>query len=175
MPSTRVASCVLSSLAPSLAGRQVRNDPAFGHIFDHFATEYEYEDGSKMLSMCRQIDGCASRVAEDIVGTKGRSNGSNFIKGEKPWKREGEWLDPYMLEHKDLIASIRGGLAVNEGVRVAESTLTAIMGRMSAYTGKEITWDQALNSQESLVPEYCAFGMHLDVAAVAVPGKTAFV
>lgn len=158
----------------SLAGRQVRTEPAYGHIFDHFATEYEYADGSKMLSMCRQIDGCASRVSEDIVGTKGRSNANTFIKGENAWRWDGQREDPYMLEHKDLIKSIRNGEAVNEGIRVAESTLTAIMGRMSAYTGKEISWDQAMNSLESLVPEHCDFDMKLSVPEIAVPGKTVF-
>lgn len=159
----------------SLAGREVRTDPAYGQIFDHFATEYEYADGTKMLSMCRQIDGCVSRVAEEIVGTNGRSNASNTITGTNAFKWSGKWDDPYMLEHKDLIASIRAGSGLNEGVRVAESTLTAIMGRMSAYTGKEVTWDQAMNSQESLVPAQCAFGMKIGVADVAVPGKTALV
>jgi predicted dehydrogenase len=157
--------------ALSLAGRQVRTDPAYGHIFDHFATEYEYDNGVKMMSMCRQIDGTASRVSELIVGTKGTSNGNTYIKGEKPWQWSGDRPNPYMLEHKDLYAAIKSGKYVNEGVRVAESTLTAIMGRMSAYTGQEVTWEQALNSQESLFPAKVEFGP-LSVPAVAVPGQT---
>jgi predicted dehydrogenase len=160
--------------ATSLAGRQVRTDPAYGHIFDHFATEYEYDNGVKMLSMCRQIDGTASRVSESVVGTKGSSNCANSIKGEKPWKFEGDSPDHYMLEHKDLIASIRAGKPLNEGRRVAESTLTAIMGRMAAYTGQEISWEQALASTEVLAPDHFEFG-HLSVPPVAVPGVTKLV
>jgi predicted dehydrogenase len=156
----------------SMGGREVRTDANYGHIFDHFATEYEYADGSKMMSTCRQIDGCFARVAEHIVGTKGTSNANNTIRGESPWRFNGQNDDPYKLEHMDLIAAIRSGKTVNEGVRIAETTLTAIMGRMSAYTGKEVTWDQALNSTESIVPESFAFGMHIEVPPVAVPGTT---
>ena len=77
-----------------------------------------------------------------------------------------------MLEHKDLQAAIVSGKTVNEGVRIAETTLTAIMGRMSAYTGKEVTWEQAMASQESIVPSTFAFGMHIETPPVAVPGTT---
>ena len=161
----------------SLAGRQVRTLPAYGHIFDHFATEYEFEDGTKMQSQCRQIDGCKNRVAEHIVGTKGQSNAATRITGEKPWQFDGERPSPYMIEHRDLIASIRAADPLNEGILVAKSTLVAIMGRMSAYTGQEITWDQAFNSDETLMPpsDTLSFEMDLDVAEVAVPGRTQFV
>jgi predicted dehydrogenase len=158
--------------AVSLAGRQVRTDPAYGHIFDHFATEYEYDNGVKMISMCRQIDGTASRVAEHIVGTKGTSNGNTYIKGEKSWNWKGNRPNPYVEEHRDLYAAIKSGKTINEAVRVAESTLTAIMGRMAAYTGQEVTWDQAMNSTEVLVPAHVELGP-ISVPPVAVPGKTA--
>lgn len=158
--------------ATSLAGRQVRTDAAYGHIFDHFATEYEYANGVKMLSMCRQIDGTASRVSEHIVGTKGTSNGNTSIKGEKNWRWEGERPNPYMLEHRNLINAIRGGKPINEGQQVAESTMTAILGRMSAYTGQEVTWEQAMASNESLMPTKLEFGATIPVPPVAVPGTT---
>ncbi|HXH62469.1 MAG TPA: hypothetical protein VNI20_14070, partial [Fimbriimonadaceae bacterium] len=87
---------------------------------------------------------------------------------------DGERQDPYMLEHKDLIASIRGGKAVNEGVRVAHSTMTAIMGRMSCYTGQEVTWDMAMNSQLSLIPDTLNFQEQIEVPPVAMPGTTKF-
>lgn len=157
--------------AVSLGGRQVRTDPAYGHIFDHFATEYEYANGVKMISMCRQIDGTASRVAEQIVGTKGVSDANNRIKGDKEWRWDGDRPNPYMLEHKDLIASIRAGSPLNEGRQVAESTMTAILGRMAAYSGQEISWDAAMKSEVSLAPEKLAMGS-LSVPPVAVPGKT---
>jgi predicted dehydrogenase len=159
--------------ATCLGGRQVRTGPEYGHIFDHFATEYEYANGVKMLSMCRQIDGTASRVSEHVVGTKGNSNCGNTIRGENAWKFEGDSPNHYVLEHVHLYEAIKGGKKINEGVQVAESTLTAIMGRMSAYTGKEISWDQALNSTEELMPGTLAMGA-LPVAPVAVPGQTAF-
>jgi predicted dehydrogenase len=157
--------------AISLGGRQVRTDPAYGHVFDHFATEFEYDNGVKMISMCRQIDGTAARVSEDIVGTKGRSNANTVIRGEKAWRWEGDRPNPYVEEHKHLLEAIRGGAYINEGVQVAESTLTAIMGRMAGYTGKEVTWEQALNSNVSLMPEKLEFGP-LEVPPVAMPGKT---
>ncbi len=158
--------------ATSLGGRQVRTDAAYGHIFDHFATEYEYANGVKMVSMCRQIDGTASRVSEHLVGTRGSSNGNTVIRGENAWRWEGERPNPYMLEHRNLIKSIRDGNVINEGVQVAESTMTAIMGRMSAYTGQEVTWEQAMASTESLVPAKPDMGMSLPVAPIAVPGQT---
>lgn len=157
--------------ALGLGGRQVRTDPAYGHVFDHFAVEYEYENGVKLLSMCRQIDGTAARVSEHIVGTKGSSNANTSIKGEKAWRWDGDRPNPYVEEHKHLIASIRSGKPINEAQRVAESTMTAILGRMSTYTGLEVTWDEALNSQTRLVPDVLEFGK-MPVAAVAMPGTT---
>ncbi len=157
----------------ALGGRQCRVDPAYGHVFDHFTTEYEYANGVRLISMCRQIDGTMNRVAEHIVGSKGTSNANTSIKGAKTWRWDGDRPNPYVLEHKNMIASIRKGEAFNEAQQVAESTLTAIMGRMAAYTGQEISWEQALNSNEKLVPETLAFG-NLGVPPVAMPGTTKF-
>ena len=157
-----------------MGGRQVRTDPAYGHGYDHFAIEYHYENGARLMSMCRQIDGCASNVSERVVGTKGSSNCAGWIDGDTKWKYEGPNPSPLVQEHADLVASIRAGKPLNEAKRVAESCLTAIMGRMSAYTGQEITWEQALNSEENLFPEKLEFGP-LPVAPVAIPGKTRFI
>lgn len=160
--------------ATSLAGRQVRTDPLYGHVYDHFATEFEYDNGVKLISMCRQIDGTSSRVSERIVGTKGSSDANSSIKGEKPWRWDGTRPNPYVEEHKNLIASMRGKQPyINEGRQVADTTLAAIMGRMAGYTGKEITWEQALNSQESIVPKTWEFGP-VPVPPVAMPGRTEF-
>lgn len=160
----------------ALGGRQVRTEPHFGHIFDHFAVQYEYADGVVMNSQCRQIVGCANKVAEQIVGSDGilNTNDPNAqIIGKNPWKHDSKKNNsPYVQEHIDLIASITGsGAKLNEGKRVAESTLTAIMGRMAAYTGKEVTWDFAMNSKLDLSPPAYEFGS-LPVPAVATPGKT---
>ncbi len=157
--------------ALGMGGRQARTDPAYGHIYDHFCVEYEYPNGARLMSMCRQIDGCANNVSERVVGTKGVSNCANMIRGEVEWKYNGPGCHPYVQEHADLISGIRAGQPLNEAQQVADSTLTAIMGRMSAYTGQEVTWEQAANSQENLMPEKLEFGP-LPVPPVAIPGKT---
>jgi len=157
--------------AVGMGGRQVRTDPAYGHIFDHFAVEFEYPGGIKALSMCRQIDGCAGNVSEKVIGAWGVSNCGSMISGRNDWKYSGPGNNPYVQEHTDLVASIRAGRPLNETRQVAESCLSAIMGRMSCYTGQEVSWEQALNSQENLMPEKLEFGP-LPVPPVAVPGKT---
>lgn len=160
--------------AYGMGGRQVRTDPAYGNIYDHFAIEYEYPNGARAVSMSRQIDGTDSRVAERVVGTKGDADPAGTIRGENKfrYRRERGRMGPYQQEQKDLIDSIRTGEPLNEAKQVAESTLTAIMGRMSAYTGKEVTWEQALNSKLNLFPEASLkMDMTIAVPPVPVPGK----
>ncbi|MHC4123149.1 MAG: Gfo/Idh/MocA family oxidoreductase [Planctomycetota bacterium] len=161
-----------------MGGREVRTDPKFGNIFDHFAVEYEYPNGVRVLSMCRQTKGCTNDVSERIAGTKGKTytdQGNSYIEGQNPFKYEGKSPNPYVAEHTDLIASIRQGKPLNEGKRVAESTLTVIMGRMSAYTGRAMKWDWVMEkSKLDLSPpkyEFC----DLPVRPVAIPGKTKLV
>jgi myo-inositol 2-dehydrogenase / D-chiro-inositol 1-dehydrogenase len=161
--------------ANGMGGRQVRTSADFGHIFDHFAIDYEYENGATLLSMCRQIEGCDKSVSEALIGEKGKSQVDKYtITGPKAWKFSGTDNRPYVQEHTDFIASIRGGKPYNELKTVAESTLTAIMGRMSAYSGKVVTWDQALNSQEVLMPPNLTLGP-LPTPPVPVPGQTPIV
>ena len=160
--------------AVGLGGRQVRTDAVYGHIFDHFAVEFEYADGTRMHSYSRQIDGCANRVSERIVGTKGVSNGANWIRTPEEWKYSGDQANPYDTEHAELYRAVKANTPVNDGFEVAYSTLSAIMGRMACYTGAEVTWEQALNSTEALMPDDLSFGPRL-VAAIAVPGKTKLV
>jgi predicted dehydrogenase len=148
-----------------------------GHIYNFFAIDYEYPGGVHVLSMSRQIPNCENSVSEALVGTKGTCQVNAYtINGQQVLSRqEGRGAtNPYVQEHTDLIASIRSGKPLNELKNVAESTLTAILGRMSAYTGKAITWDQALNSQEDLMPASLESG-NLPVPPLAVPGKTRFV
>lgn len=165
--------------AVGMGGRQSRTDPAYGHIFDHFAIDYEYGNGVHLMSMCRQIAGCENNVSEALAGTKGTCRtaaGTRYsISGAKTWRfsREDD-NQPYVQEHTDLIASIRAGKDINELKNVTESTMTAIMGRMSAYTGKAVTWEQALNSKETLIPEKLDWGP-MPVPPVAIPGQTEFV
>ena len=159
--------------ASGMGGREVRTGPEWGNIFDHFAIDFEYDNDVRVTSWCRQIDGCTGKVAEEIVGTKGilRTDGGRaIIRGESPWRTKGG-RNPYEQEHVDLIASITGsGPYLNEAKRVAESTMTAIMGRDSAYSGKKLTWEQAINSDVRLGPEHYAFGP-LPIRPVSVPGS----
>lgn len=160
--------------AVAMGGRQVRTGPEYGNIFDHFAVEYEYPGGVTMTSMCRQIDGCASRVDEVVTGSEGVARfGAGVIEGARPFRFTGEDHNPYVEEHKHLFESIRGGPYLNEARNVAESTLTAIMGRISAYTGQEVTWDKVLNAKMDLSPAAYAMGP-VEVPSVAVPGRTRF-
>jgi myo-inositol 2-dehydrogenase/D-chiro-inositol 1-dehydrogenase len=130
------------------------------------------------MSMCRQIPGCASNISEALVGTRGtwdsNVNRTYSITGERPWaflhRTDNQ---PYEAEHVELFRSIRGARErINDLRRVAESTLTAIMGRMSCYTGQEVTWEQALNSQQNLMPDRLMWDTRVPVPAVAVPGTT---
>jgi predicted dehydrogenase len=160
----------------AVGGRSWRTDPVFGNVYDHFTTELEYPGGARVTSWSRQADGTVGRVSEHLVGTKGTadlSHGAARITGPQAWTyKSKEPPDPYRQEHVDLVRSIRGtGAPINEGRQVAESTLAAIMGRMAAYTGQEVTWDFATTSKLDLVPKNLAFGP-LPVAEVAVPGKT---
>ena len=100
--------------------------------------------------------------------------GQGRIEGENAHKVSGNFTNPYVQEHIDLYNAVRSGSELNEARNVAHSTLTAIMGRMSAYTGKIVTWEQALNSELDLTPPEFKFGP-LAVRPVAVPGKTKLV
>lgn len=154
-------------------GRQVRTDPVYGNIYDHFSIDYEYPNDVHVASFCRQMPNCANNVSESLAGTKGSSQLNKYtIAGEKSWRYTGANNLPYVQEHTDLIAAIREGKPYNEMKQVAETTLTAIMGRMSAYTGQEITWEHALNSSEYLMPAKLGWDVSIAVPPVAMPGQT---
>jgi len=158
--------------ATALGGRQTRTDPTYGHVFDHFAVEYEYADGRRLTSFCRQQDGTTSRVAEWFQGTKGRSNAFDTIEARKSWKHAPlQGMNPYVEEHRNLVASIRAGAPLNEGHQIVESNLTAILGREAAYTGQTLTWDELIKSNLSILPKEWTFGA-LPVPAVPTPGET---
>jgi myo-inositol 2-dehydrogenase / D-chiro-inositol 1-dehydrogenase len=159
--------------ATAVGGRQARTAPRFGHIYDHFAVDFEYPGGARVLSMCRQIQGTRGKIGEHFAGTKGTSDACSRITGAQPWTYEKPErpVTGYVQEHTDLVASIRAGRPLNELKQVAESTLTAIMGREAAYTGQEVTWDEMLNAEQDLRPPRMAFGP-LDVPPVPMPGQT---
>lgn len=156
-------------------GRQVRTGGDFGEIYDHFACEFEYADGSRMFSYCRHIPGCWDSVTEHAHGTKGTADisGSTIrVNGEEPWRYRGKRANPYQVEHDDLFASIRAGNPINEAENGALSTMTAILGRMATYSGKMLKWEDALNSKISLAPAEYSWNATPPVPHVAVPGQT---
>jgi predicted dehydrogenase len=168
-----------------LGGRQARVQPQFGHIYDHFAIDYEYPNGVHVLSMCRQIDNTPGRITEVVTGTRGVWSAPNTsgpaeerrpnytITGDRAWSFQGRNdNDPYQQEHIALIRAIRQGPQINDLRRVAESTLTAIMGRMAAYSGRVVSWEQALNSTLALMPANLTMETPMPEPAVAIPGHT---
>lgn len=162
----------------ALGGRQVRTGPEYGNVYDHFSVEYEYPGGVRIEYMGSQIDKITYRQDARVVGTKGRAythEGDFIIEGAKPFKYDGPSPSPVIKQHADQIAAIRQGKHLNEGKRIAESTLTCIMGRMSAYTGRALSWDWAMKgSKLDLSPPKYEFG-DLPMRPVAVPGKTKLV
>ncbi len=156
-----------------MGGRQTRG-AIQGNIWDHFAVELEYANGARVMSMCRHTPKSTQRVSEHIVGTKGvvdtAQSGEATIKGEKAFRYTGALPNPYVVEHTNLIASIRANNPLNEGEQVAFSTLTAIGGRMSAYTGREISWKWLLEgSKLDIFPKQVKAGPGL-FPGVPMPG-----
>ncbi len=142
--------------AYGMGGRQYHTDRG-GNIYDHFAVEFEYENGSRMTSMCRQIQGTDTKIGEEIVGTKGHAaivGRKTQITGENAriFRAHPNQHESHCQEHIDFVAALRRGEIPNDTRFLCESTLTAIMGRESAYTGKHVTWDRILNSDLRLSP-----------------------
>jgi predicted dehydrogenase len=158
----------------AVGGRTQRVDPRT-QIWDHFAVDLEYPGGVRILSMCRHWSGCVDNVSERVVGTKGVSNPGGSIDGPNQWRYSGGGRDPYTQEHTDLIESIRANKPLNEAKQVTESTAVAIMGRMAAYTGQLVRWEQVINSQENLVPDMSKPDASIPMGPIAVPGKTKLV
>ncbi|WCJ59486.1 Gfo/Idh/MocA family oxidoreductase [Fontisphaera persica] len=158
-------------------GRNVPNGE--GNIYDHIDVFYEYPNGVRAFMAQRQISNCVGDNSDYLMGEKGTGTikGWNVpvIQTTELWRYRGESKDMYQMEHDELFASIRKGEPINDGEWMATSTLMAIMGRMAAYTGKEITWEMALNSKEQLVPENLTWDMKLPIKPLAVPGKTEFI
>ncbi|QOV90144.1 Gfo/Idh/MocA family protein [Humisphaera borealis] len=160
-------------------GRTVRTDPAYGHIYDHFDTIYEWdsEDGPPVKAFCqtRQWVNCAVDTSDWIYGTKGRANlMAHQIWGEKAWKRKGKSPNMYDTEHEELTKAIKTGKTINNTDYMCKSTLMGIMGRMAAYTGQTITWEKMLESTEDLTPPTYDPKAKYPTPPVAVPGVTKF-
>lgn len=147
--------------AQGMGGRQVRNGKDHGEIFDHHFVEFTYPSGAVISSQCRHIKGTWSKVGENFQGTKGsiemKDAGTAYIRnldGTHAFKYRGKNdPNPYQVEHNKLFASIRNGGVIANAEYGAHSTMTAIMGRMATYSGKVITWDEAMKSDLVLVPD----------------------
>ena len=136
-----------------MGGRAYQKGLDSGEIFDHHAVQYEYANGVRVFSECRQIPGCWSSVSEHVHGTKGSCDvGAYTIRGAESWKYRGGGKDPYQQEHDDFFDAIRNDKPYNEAERGALSSMTAILGRMCTNSGKEIAWEDALKSEVDLMP-----------------------
>ncbi len=175
-----VINWVMQSLperAIAMGGRLVRVDPSYGHIYDHFSVEYQYPGGVVVEAKCRQMEGTTNRVTNRIVGTEGVAElhpDRSIITshdGEVIFRHAERDENPFVLEHADLITSIRAGEPINEAQQIADSSLTGILGRESAYTGLELSWDEMLAADMDLLPKELMF-TELAEVPVPQPGRT---
>ncbi|MBT32033.1 MAG: oxidoreductase [Thalassobius sp.] len=172
--------------ATGTGGRQKRTDEKYGNVYDHFAIVYEYENGGKGFHFSRQQKDTTRSYAVDMIGTKGQclvdciKRKHEINAGGEKWRYRGDDYDMYQTEHNELFASIRSGKPINDGEWMSNSTMLALMGRMVAYTGQEVTFEEALNSNEVLSPSNeaiaTAFEMGFDWPGnnPAIPGETKF-
>jgi predicted dehydrogenase len=190
--------------AQGMGGREQRTEAKFGQIYDHHYVEYTYANGVRVNSQCRHQSGVYNAVREEFTGTKGKvylinsgacyatdhagniiwkyraSGGDAVAEGETKGKkgRRSTDPDPYQVEHDTLQAAIRNNTPLNNAYYGAESTMTSVMGRMATYSGKELTWDQALNSKVQHMPAIVTAETEPPVKPdangaypVAIPGK----
>ena len=172
--------------ATGTGGRQKRIEEKYGNVYDHFAIVYEYDNGAKGFHFSRQQKDCTRSYAVEMNGTKGQclvdcsKRKHEITAGGEKWRYRGDGNDMYQTEHDELFASIRSGKPMNDGEWMANSTMLAIMGRMVAYTGQTITFEEALKSNEVLSPTNeaiaTAFEMGFDWPGnnPAIPGETKF-
>lgn len=159
-------------------GRQSRTGKEYGHIFDHFAVTFEYADGKRVYAQTRQAPGCSNENSVIALGSKGvcdvrayRITDKNGNNTQMKPKR----TVMHQLEHDAMYAALRQGKILNNGEYMAKSSLMGIAGRMAAYTGKTLTWDQCMNSQEKLGPDTYDWDAPLPEPPVAIPGVTPFI
>ncbi len=149
-----------------------------GDQYDNFSVDYVMEDGRQIHSMCRQINSCGGGVYETFHGSKAMATtagGKNIIvdaAGNQLFEAAKSETSPYVQEHKNLITCIRQDIPFNEAEETANSVMTAIMGRVSAYTGKEVTFDEMMNSDLKLGPDTYIMGDigYMAKATIPVPG-----
>lgn len=159
-------------------GSGARQQMKIGDVWDQFDVTYEWADGRMAFLKTRYQNGCFNSHDDTIIGTKGRAIFVGYeakILGEKPWRYQGPKLASHQVEHNELFSDLRAGLIPNDGDRMAQSTLMGVMGRMSAYTGKEVTWEFAQKSQLDTMPNNLSWDMKLPVGEVPVAGRTPLV
>ena len=166
--------------ATGTGGRQSRTGEEYGNVFDHFGIVYEYENGVKGFHFSRQQKDCSNSYGVEIMGDKGHSvvncsRGRHTIYGAEEWRYRGKGNDMYQQEHDELFASIRSGKPMNDGEWMGQSTMMGIMGRMVAYTGQTITYEDALNSKEVFGPPEITDSTEFVDPPVAQPGITKFI
>ena len=162
--------------AVAVGGRAV---PANGgNIYDHFEVNYQFPNGYRVFLANRQATGCFNGTLDYVMGTDGTlmlGGGPPRIEtpdGKVKWQWDGQEYDMYQREHDVLFEAIRTGKPKNDDLNLATSTLLALMGRHAVYSGQQITWDQALNSQVSLVPKPVDWNASHEVPGLAIPGRT---
>ncbi|MEX0821715.1 MAG: Gfo/Idh/MocA family oxidoreductase [Rhodothermales bacterium] len=163
--------------ALAMGGRLARVDPSYGHIYDHFSVEYAFPGDVRVEAKCRQFEDAAGRITNRVVGTEGVADlntDSSIIRshdGEVLLRIPERGANGYVVEHTDLVRAIRNDQPVNEARQIADSTMIGVLGRESAYTGQEVSWDDMLTAQMDLVPKSLTFG-EMPAGSVPVPGKT---
>ena len=149
--------------------------PSDGNTYDNVFVVYEYAGGVRGFLGSRSQDGCYLENADLVIGSTGvgRFDGRvPVIEGAAEWRAKRDGRSMYQVEHDELFASIRSGRPINDGHRMAHTTLMGVMGRMAAYTGKQVTWEQALNSEQQLVPESLDWNTTVEQLPLAKPGLT---
>lgn len=159
--------------AMALGGRQQRTQPEYGCVYDHFTVFYEYPTGQRVYFTCRQQKDTTTRVDETVLGTAGQAEIlANTVtpKSGTPWQYSGPTVDMYLAEHQAMFQSIRDGQPINNGHYMCNSTMLAIMGRMAAYSGKTLSWDDCYNDNTRLGPDQYSWS-DLPEPQVPIPGK----
>jgi predicted dehydrogenase len=167
------ASWAMRNQAPvkchGLAGRSSMTEPIYGDVFDHHSVVYEFASGVPIYAFCRTTTGCYNSSSSIVLGSKGRASVLGCrIWGETNWRWQGR-CDPYQREHDVLFKAIRSGKPVNNGDYMVRSTMITVMGQISCYTGKEVTWEQINKSDFHYPPrpEDCRDDMEPPVKAGA--------
>jgi predicted dehydrogenase len=160
--------------ATAQGGRQQRVDAKWGNVYDHFCVFYDYPTGQKVFFTCRQQDNTTTKVEELVLGTSGRAEILRHQlydqSGKQTWKYRGPKPSMYQVEHDELFKSIRGGSPINDGPAMCHSTMLAIMGRMAAYSGRTMSWDECFNSEERLGPKNYEWSEAIE-PNIVIPGS----